>query len=169
MDSFLFLTGIPGESEDRDHRDQIPVVGFSWGLSASVGAGSGGGGSSGRPDFRDLLVRAATSIATPRLMVAAASGRVIQQARLTVRRSGDDRARPVLVVTLTEVRITDLDVGLPQSSADTVPGGELTDRTVDVIALRYREILMEYRRIRPSGEPGEPVTGRWNLRTGTGA
>jgi type VI secretion system secreted protein Hcp len=167
MDSFLFLTGIPGESQDRDHRDEIPVIGFSWGVSASAGGGAGGGGGSGRADFRDLLVRAATSIATPRLMVAAASGRVIPQARLTVRPSGE-RSRPVLVVTLTEVRIADLDVSSPQSSADTVPGGDLDDRIVDVVALRYREILMEYRRIGPDGQPGEPVTGRWNLLTGTG-
>ena len=36
VDHFLKITGIPGESQDRTHNDEIEVMSWSWGLTNAV-------------------------------------------------------------------------------------------------------------------------------------
>ena len=42
VDHFLKITGIPGESQDRTHNDEIEVMSWSWGLTRAGAAGPGG-------------------------------------------------------------------------------------------------------------------------------
>ena len=74
-DYFLLLDGIPGESPDRAHPNEIEAFGFSWGETLTSTIGHGGGMGVGKVAMTALVVQAPTSIATPHLMVACASGR----------------------------------------------------------------------------------------------
>ena len=43
LDIFLKVAGIKGESTDDQHREEIEVASFSWGLSQQRATSTGGG------------------------------------------------------------------------------------------------------------------------------
>ena len=108
-DYFLKVDGIPGESADAKHKDEIDVLAFSWGVSQAGAASSGGGGASGKAAFDDLLVVARTSKASPQLWLACAEGKHIKSAVLTCRRGGK---APVefLTIVLSDVVVSSYEV-----------------------------------------------------------
>ena len=56
-DLFAKLGDIKGESLDAQHKDEIEVLSFSWGVSNTGSSRSGGGGSgTGKAVFQDLHV-----------------------------------------------------------------------------------------------------------------
>ena len=50
---FLKIDGIPGESTDVNHKDEIDVLSWSWGVTQTGGSGGGGGGA-GKAAFQDF-------------------------------------------------------------------------------------------------------------------
>ena len=88
LDIFLKLAGIKGESTDAQHREEIDVASFSWGLSQQRTTGTGGGSGAGKADFQDLHVVTDVSQASPQLFLAGAAGRLIETAVLTCRKAG---------------------------------------------------------------------------------
>jgi type VI secretion system Hcp family effector len=65
VDNFLKITGIPGESQDRTHKDEIEVISWSWGLTRAGTAGSGG--AAGRPAFREVSIQKRVDRSSPKL------------------------------------------------------------------------------------------------------
>ena len=92
VDYFLKLDGIPGESTDAKHKDEIDALAFSWGVSQPGRAGAGGGGGAGKAVFEDLLVVARTSKASPKLCSRARADSTSRQAVLTCRKPGRARS-----------------------------------------------------------------------------
>ena len=70
FDAFLKIEGIPGESTDDKHKDQIEVLSFSWGVTQTQGAAaSAHGGHTGQRATLPLLQEVLTL--TDRPVVAA--------------------------------------------------------------------------------------------------
>jgi len=154
IDMFLKIDGIPGESADNDHRDEIDVVSYGWGESQPQAAGGpGGGGSTGRVAMRDFHFTMRASRASPRLFLACANGARIRDAVLSVRRSG---ANPVEFLKWT---LTDVTVGAYESAAS-VPSG---DPPADQVSLRFTKIEVEYTRVKPDGSLDAPIKEGWDL------
>ena len=109
VDYFLKVDGIPGESADAKHKDEIDVLAFSWGVSQTGASASGGGGASGKAVFDDLIVVARTSKASPQLWLACASGKHIKSATLTCRRRGKAMVE-FLTIELTDVVIASYEI-----------------------------------------------------------
>jgi type VI secretion system secreted protein Hcp len=86
VDIFLKIDGIPGESRDSRHKDEIDVASFSWGVARESDKGPG------RPALQDLNFTTGASKASPALMVAAAGGTRIPRALLTMQRAGSSEA-----------------------------------------------------------------------------
>ena len=89
-DYFLKIDGIPGESLDAKHKDEIEVLSWSWGETNEPPPASGGGAGSGKVAMTDLHVSADLARASPQLLLACASGKHIKSASSPVAR----RARP---------------------------------------------------------------------------
>ena len=159
FDCFLEIDGITGESGDSRHRDEIDVLRFGWGESQHAPVQSGLGAGVGQVRVEDLEVTAGASKASPKLMVACASGRHIATARLTCRLPGLADAH-FLVITLTNVRVSRYHV----AGAAGVGGVSPTDE----IALNFRDIKIEYRARRPDGTLENAVTGEWNVQENRG-
>ena len=159
FDCFLELDGITGESRDSRHRDEIDVLRFGWGESQHAPVQSGLGAGVGQVRVEDLEVRARTSKASPKVMVACASGRHIATARLTCRLPGLADAQ-FLVITLSNVRVSRYYV----AGAASVDGMLPTDE----IALNFRDIKIEYRARRPDGTWESAVMGEWNVQENRG-
>ena len=47
VDFFLKIDGIPGESTDAKHKDEIDVLSWSWGANQTGTMSYGGGGGAG--------------------------------------------------------------------------------------------------------------------------
>jgi type VI secretion system secreted protein Hcp len=153
VDIFLKLDGIPGESQDQAHRDEISLESFSWGEANAAAPGRGGGGAgAGRVDIHDLSATMRVSKASPQLLLSCASGKHLKQAVLSVRKAGD-RPQDFLVLKLTDVIVTSY------QTAGSAGAPELHDQ----VSLGFGKIEVEYKPQKPDGSLGQSVKAGWDL------
>ena len=153
VDYFLKLDGIPGESTDAKHKDEIDVLAFSWGVSQSGSTRpGGGGGASGKAVFEDLLVVARTSKASPKLWLACASGQHLKSAILTCRKPGKAPFE-FLKITLTVVLISSYEI---DGSDEELP--------LDQVALAFAKVETVYTPQDPTGKAQPPVKAGWDVK-----
>jgi type VI secretion system secreted protein Hcp len=153
VDYFLKIDGIPGESRDAKHKDEIELESFSWGESnAGSPATGGGGGGAGKVQMEDLHVVMKFNKASPLLLLACATGQHLKQAILTARKAG--KAQLEFLV----FKFTDLLVSSYRTSGhtDVVP--------MDEVAFDFARIEVEYRPQRPDGTADTPVKAGWDLK-----
>ena len=86
-DYFLKIDGIEGESLDDEHRGEIEILSYSWGMSNPTSLGSGGL-SAGRVRASEFIITKTADKATPLLFSHCTRGRHIPSVTLTVRREG---------------------------------------------------------------------------------
>ncbi len=82
MNIFLEIDGIAGESTDARHKDQIELLSWSWGVTNIVSSGGGGGSGAGKPQFQPFVFTHRYDKASPKLMLACASGKHFAKAML---------------------------------------------------------------------------------------
>jgi type VI secretion system secreted protein Hcp len=104
-DMFLKLAGVTGEARDDQHKGEIEVVSWSWGMAAPTAAVSGQ--AAGKAAMSEVTVVKRVDQATPTLMQYLRHHKPIATARLTVRKAG---AEPLeyFRLELEQVRITGL-------------------------------------------------------------
>lgn len=146
VDTFLKIDGIPGDSTDEHHRDEVPLLDWTFGLAAGRG-GPGGGAATGRTDPKELVVVARTGKASPALIQAVSTQRRVGAATLTVHRGGREPF-DILVVDLDEVRVTGYDAAAHPVNA--VP--------LDVVRIAYAKLTVTTRAQGPGGAAGSPST-----------
>lgn len=156
VDMFLKLDGIPGESRDSKHKNEIDVESFSWGATNSGSAAYGGGGGAGKVAMQDFTFVAPVSKASPRLFLACASGEHIRSGLLTVRRSGEQQME-FLKITLTDILIS----GWKQegTAGDAVP--------TDQVTMNFAKVKIDYTEQSPTGASGETTSAGWDVKANT--
>jgi type VI secretion system secreted protein Hcp len=88
VDVFLKIKGIEGESADGGHPNEIDILSYSWGVSNTGTASTGGGMGAGKASFQDFSFMMLMNKATPKLMTACATGEHIADATLSCRKAG---------------------------------------------------------------------------------
>jgi type VI secretion system secreted protein Hcp len=98
---------IRGESVDPKHKDEIELVSYNWGLAhaSSPGGAGAGGATTGRAHFHDFSFTLLVNEGSPKLFLAAASGRHLKDATLTVRKAGKDPLE-YLTIAFSDVVVT---------------------------------------------------------------
>ena len=104
-DMFLKLAGVTGEALDADHKGEIQVVGWSWGLSAPTAAVTGQ--ATGKAAMSELVIVKRVDQATPTLMLLLRNHKPVPTAKLTVRKAGTTPLE-YFRIELEQVRITGL-------------------------------------------------------------
>jgi type VI secretion system secreted protein Hcp len=155
FDAFLKLGDIVGDSTDKVHKGEIPVLFYSFGIAntGSIGSATGGAGA-GKATFTDFNFTTGMSAASPKLMLACASGKHFPEALLTLRHSGNgpQGGFEFCRVTLKEVLITSYqDAG---ASSEGVPQ--------ESVALAFAAIKIEFTPQTPSGTPGQASSAGWD-------
>jgi type VI secretion system secreted protein Hcp len=154
-DIFMKINGIQGESRDKGHKDEIDVLTWTWGLSNQVMAPSAGGGAgAGKVKFQDISFTHLVDKASPNLMLSCASGKHIQEARITVRRSDPTTPQEFLLIKLQDVMVTGV-----QSSATRGPEG-----LMEQVTLNFAKVDFEYKAQRPDGALEAGAHFNWDLR-----
>jgi len=147
---FLMVKGakhglIKGESQDDQHKGEIEVVSWSWGMQAKVSVG--GGTASGKATVNDLRIEKRIDSASTALMQALRTNEPIQKAVLTLRKAGKSQLEYVKI-TIEQGRVTALTVegGDPSGGAD----------VVERVSFSFNKIEVEYT---PQNKDGLPQGG----------
>lgn len=90
LNAYLKIEGIKGESQDSNHKDEIDVMSFSWGVAQS-GSVVGGGGGTGKASPEDFSFVVKIDSASPLLYKYLATGAHIREATLTLQRAGKEQ------------------------------------------------------------------------------
>jgi type VI secretion system secreted protein Hcp len=153
---YLKIDGIDGESTAPGHVGEIEILSFSWGVARARDTNA--------PTLGDLKIEARVNKATPKLMLACASGEHIPKATLTCRKAGSSTdGGGYYVITFSDLIVSSFQTGGSSGSAgDVVP--------LDQISLNFTKIEMKYEPQDAAGNPTGPVvTGEWPPVIATGA
>jgi type VI secretion system secreted protein Hcp len=131
---FLNIDGIVGESKDVKHKDEIDVESWSWGETYQGSPRTGGGGGAGKVSMQDVLFTTKLSKASPRLLLACASGEHFKTALLSASRGSGSKRVEYLKITLSDVIVSSYQTSA--SAADRPP--------VDQVSLNFAKIEVEY-------------------------
>jgi type VI secretion system secreted protein Hcp len=136
---------IKGEAQDQNHKDEIDVISWSWGMAAKSALSSTG--PSSKATLHELSIVKAVDSASTGLMSAMRNNDLIKKAVLTVRKAGG-APHEYFKVTIEKGRITALDVDAASFSAT----GQVTEK----LSLAFQKIGVEYV---PQGADGQPKGG----------
>ncbi len=153
-DYFLKVTGIEGESQDAKHKGEIDVLSWSWGAAQTGAHAGGGGGGAGKVAMQDFHFVMNTNKATPKLMLACATGDHIPKAVMICRKAGKDQ-QEFLKVTLSDVLV---------SSYQTGGSGGSDLGSVDQISLNFAKIEYEYKEQKADGTLGGAIKAGYDVK-----
>jgi len=159
VDYFLKIDGIPGESQDKTHKDEIQVLSFSFGESQAGTMAFGGGGGAGKVQMQDFHFMMNVNKASPKLFLACATGDHIPKAVLTARKAGKDPQDYL------KVEFTDLLVSSFQTNGDS----HANSLPMDSVSLNFTAIAWDYKIQGADGSLKPGAQAKYNLKESTHA
>ena len=153
VDMFLkFAPEVKGESKDAKHPGEIDILAWSWGLSNSGTAQTGGGGGAGKVNVQDVSLTKYVDLSSSTLLQGVSQGKHFTSATLTVRKAGGDPLE-YIVIEFDEVLVTSISVG--------GSGGE--DRLTENVSLNFAKFKYKYTEQLDTGGAGTQGTWNWNI------
>src|SRR5712692_3292016 len=153
-DYFLKLDGVEGEAQDSKHKNEIDLESWSWGETQTGTHVAGGGGGAGKVAMQDFHFVMRVNKASPKLMLACATGEHIKKAVLTCRKAGKEQ-QEFLKIELDDLLIASYQTG-GSGHSDIVP--------TDQVSLNFAKILFEYKEQKADGTLGPPVKAGYDLK-----
>ncbi|CAA0123599.1 Protein hcp1 [BD1-7 clade bacterium] len=132
-DMFIKIDGVKGESVDSKHKNEIDILGWSWGISQSGSMQSSSGGGAGRANVQDLSFTKYTDKSTALLVDASATGKHLKKATITVRKAGE-KPLEYLTVTLEDVMVSSVSLG----------GAEGNELLTENVTLNFAKYTIDY-------------------------
>lgn len=154
VDYFLKIDGVDGESQDHKHKGEIDVSSWSWGETQAGTHSGGGGGGAGKVQMQDFHFVMPVNKATPKLMLACATGQHIPKAVLTCRKAGKEQ-QEFLKITLSDLLVSSYQTG-GSGHSDILP--------TDQISLNYAKIEFEYKEQKADGTLGGAVKAGYDVK-----
>jgi type VI secretion system secreted protein Hcp len=154
VDYFLKIEGVQGESTDDKHKNEIDVESWSWGESNAGTFSTGGGGGAGKVSMQDFHFVMKMNKATPKLMLACASGEHIKKAELVCRKAGKEQ-QEYLKIVLSDVLVSSYQTG-GSAGSSVVP--------MDQISLNFSKIEFEYKPQKADGTLDAAAKSGWDLK-----
>ena len=150
-DIFLAIDGIPGDSSDAQHKNQISIESFAFlakrPSTRTVGA----------VRFSGLRLDKVYDVSSPKLLSAATSGRHLKGATVTFSTGSDTSGTNVLTYKLSDVAVSSYEQG--GANPDTKALGSLEEE----IGLTPARVQVTEKTFGASGSPGPPVTSSWQV------
>lgn len=157
-DYFLKIEGVEGESTDERYQGWIELESFRWGdslpgLQQRGSAAAGGGAGAGKVVFQPFHFTTKSSKATPRIILACASGEHFKEALLVVRKAGEVQ-HEVLKYRLSDVSVSSYQTG----------GGVNGSGPMDEVSLDFARFEVEYQPQNVDGSLGQPTKTGWDIK-----
>ncbi len=153
-DYFLKIDGIEGESHDDKHKGEIDLQSWSWGETQSGTSAGGGGAGAGKVSMQDFHFVMTVNKATPKLILACASGQHIKDGILTCRKAGGQQEE-FLKYTFSDLLISSYQTG-GSGGSDIVP--------TEQISFNYSKMEVEYKEQKADGTLGGAIKAGWDLK-----
>lgn len=150
-DIFLSLDGIPGDSTDSKHKNQISIESFAF-LAKKPTTTHGATATK----LSSLRLDKVYDVSSPRLFAAATSGRHIKSATLTFSTDGDS-GTDVVTYKLSDVTVTSYEQG--GANPDDKALGSLEEE----VGLHAGKIAVSEKTQSASGKAGPPVSASWDV------
>ena len=150
-DIFLAIDGIPGDSTDAQHKNQISIESFA------VLAKRPSTRTTGAVRFSGLRLDKVYDVSSPRLLSAATSGRHLKSATVTFSTGSDPAGTNVLTYKLSDVAVSSYEQG--GANSDTKPLGSLEEE----IGLSPARVQVTEKTFGADGSPGPVVTSNWQV------
>jgi type VI secretion system secreted protein Hcp len=154
IDYFLRIDGVQGESMDAKHKGEIDLEAWSWGEANTRTPQGGGGGGAGKVQMQDFHFVMRVNTASPKLLLACASGQHFKSALLTCRKAGKDQ-QEFLRFTFSDILVSSFQTGGAEA-ADVLP--------LDQVALNFSKIQVEYKEQKSDGTLGAANKFGWDLK-----
>ena len=122
-------------------------------MSQSGTTHAGRGGGAGKVSVQDVSVTKFIDKSSAPLMQKCCSGSHIKEAVLTVRKAGGDEPLEYLVITMTDVLVSNISTG--------GSGGE--DRLTENVTLNFAKFKVAYTPQKPDGSGDAAVESSWNI------
>lgn len=154
VDYFLKLDGIDGEATDAKYKNSIDVESWSWGETQSGTHSGGGGGGAGKVQMQDFHFVMKINKASPKLMLACATGEHVKKATLTCRKAGG-KQEDFLTIVMSDLLVSSYQTG-GSGHSDIVP--------TDQISLNFSKIEFEYKPQDAAGKLGSPIKTGYDVK-----
>ena len=150
-DIFLAIDGIPGDSTDAGHKNQISIEAFAF-LAKRPSTRT-----AGAVRFSGLRLDKVYDVSSPRILSAATSGRHLKSATVTFSTGSDAGGTNVLTYKLSDVAVSSYEQG--GANPDTKPLGSLEEE----IGLSPARVQVTEKTFSANGNPGPAVTSSWQV------
>lgn len=147
VDYFLKIEGVESESTDDKHKGEVELMSFSWGQTNSGSAGHGAGAGAGKVIPQDFHFVKKMDKASPKLMIACATGEHFKTATLTARKAGGGQ-QEYLKITMEELMVTSYQTG-GSAEGDPVP--------IDQISMNFVKLTLAYKEQKVDGSLGGEI------------
>lgn len=131
---------LKGESQAIDHKEEIVVHGWSWGLAASSALGSTQ--ATGRRSYKNLSVVKRIDSASTALMSVLATNDEVKEAKLCMRKAGEGQ-RDYFTIKLSNARVSSLDIECGED-------GDAIER----ITFSFTKVQVDYELQQATGQRG---------------
>ncbi len=152
IDTHIKFDGVEGESAHKDHKGEISVLSWSWGV-ANSSMTSGGGSGKGKAVPQDFNFTHAYDKASPVLSKKCAQGAHFKEVAFTARKAGEGQ-KDFLKCTMKEVFITSVN-----------PGGGGGGDIVENVSMSFGDIEFAYKPQDDKGGLGGDVKFGWNVKS----
>jgi type VI secretion system secreted protein Hcp len=153
IDTHIKFDGIQGESTHVDHKGEVEVLSWSWGVSRAGAVHGGGGSNVGKAQPADLHIMHNYDKASPLLAKKCAQGVHFPAVVLTTRKAGEGQ-KDFFKITMKEVFITSV-----------APSGGSGGDIVESVSMSYGQIDFSYKPQNETGALGGEVKFGWNVKT----
>ena len=150
-DIFLAIDGIPGDSSDAQHKNQISIESFAF-LAKRPSTRT-----AGAVRFSGLRLDKVYDVSSPRLLSAATSGRRLKSATVTFSTGSDPAGTNVLTYKLSDVAVSSYEQG--GANPDTKALGSLEEE----IGLSPARVQVTEKTFSSKGNAGPVVTSSWQV------
>ena len=145
------IDGCKGEATDDQHKDEIDIQSFSWGMSHPVSA-SGTGQSMGESTASDLSVMKLVDRASPNLMKFCMNAKVFPEVLLTCRKRGETP------IDYMKIKMKNALISNVQNSG-AAEGGPLSES----VSFAFTAVEVEYTPQKDDGSADGAVTMKWDF------
>jgi type VI secretion system secreted protein Hcp len=173
FDAFIKIDGVQGESQDSKHPNEIELLNFSWSESQAGSFAHGGGGGAGKVRMGDFYLENVMNKASPKLMLACATGEHLKQAVLTCRKAGKEQ-QDFLKVTFTDLLVSSFEFqavaedatgwNRPQGGEKSAHELERASLPVNRVGLSFATIEIEYKEQKAGGWLGAGSRVKYDLK-----
>lgn len=130
----LSISDVKGSSTLDGHKDEIECLSWSFGVEQPTSnAKTGTERTSARPIFSDIIITKESDVSSTELFRLCSTGKEIEKVVLTIDRHADEENKPLIVVTLDMVILSNYSITCDANS-----------RPIETVSLNYAKIKMEY-------------------------